>query len=389
MYIDTQEALETFIHACMGAPHLSVDTEFLREKTYVPLLCLVQMSTGSHEAVIDPFAPLDLRALVPLLTDTRTVKVFHAGEQDRAILYHEVGVAVAPVFDTQRATLLLGLPQQMSLAQLVRHFAKVTLGKEESFSDWAQRPLTKTQLAYALDDVHYLPAIYEQVVAALEERGRLSWLEEDFKAMEDERLYRVDEREIWRKLKGLAALKGRQLAVVREVAAWREGIAQARNLPRKWVLSDELLLEVAKREPSSFDALFKIRGLKERLGRRDGQQVLDAIETAHALPQDAWPVRQRPPGSDANLTAKLDLLGALVHHRAKELHIASSFLTSHDELAHLAAGRRSGLTILKGWRRELIGDELLQLLDGDIALSLAGENLKVTLLSQAGGVCAQ
>jgi ribonuclease D len=389
LYIDTQQALEEFVATSRGGPILGIDTEFLREKTYYPQLCLLQIATDKCEAVIDPLASLDLSVLCPLFTDERTVKVFHAGDQDRAILYQVLNVVVRPVFDTQRAALLLGLPQQMSLTALVRHYCEINLKKGESFSDWAQRPLTHTQLAYASDDVRYLPTIYRKIVSELTASGRLSWLDDDVREMESESNYRVELSDVWKKLKGTSALKGSQLATIREVAAWREQLAQKRNLPRKWILSDELLVEIARREPGSLEDLFRTRGLKEKLGKKWSQEVLDAIERAQELPSDEWPVRERMPSRDTNTAAKLDLMNAVLHHRAKESRIASSFLTNRDELARLAAGQRENLMILKGWRRELVGNELLRLLDGMLSLSLIDDELKVTLLSQAGSSPAQ
>jgi ribonuclease D len=383
LYIETNQDLEKFIAACAKASVLAIDTEFLREKTYYPQLCLLQLATDGQEAIVDPLAPIDLKALVPLLTDERVVKVFHAGDQDRAILYHELGAVVRPVFDTQRASLILGVSQQMGLATLVRHFCGVNLRKGESFSDWSQRPLTKTQIDYALDDVRYLPTVYKKMIAELTASGRLEWLEQDFQAMEDESRYRVDVREVWQKLKGVSSLRGSKLACVREIAAWREMVAQQRDLPRKWIIPDELLVEIAKHEPDSLDALFRIRGLKERLGRKWPNELLAAVSKARKLPPSEWPIVERPASIDMNTTAKIDLMNALLHHRAKELHIASSFLASHGELVKLALGEHEDLQLLAGWRRKLIGDELLRLLAGDVALSLEEGELKVTLLSQA------
>jgi ribonuclease D len=389
VYIDTQHALEQFVADIQESTILTIDTEFLREKTYYPQLCLIQLATEGHEAVIDTLAPLDLAALTPLLTSERVTKVFHAGDQDRVILYQVLGTAVRPVFDTQRAALLLGLPQQASLAMLVKRFCDVDLEKGESFSDWSQRPLTPTQLAYAIDDVRYLPLAYERIVAALESNGRLAWLDDEFKEMEDEEKYRVDVRDAWRKLKGASRLKGSQLAVIREIAAWREQTAQRRNLPRKWVLSDDLLVEVARREPTSLEDLYCIRGLRERLGKGWSQELVAAVESALSKPSEEWPTQERTSTKGGQSAAQLDLMNALLHQRAKELQIASSFLASHDDLTHLAAGQREGLAILKGWRRELLGDELLRLLAGQISLSLAGDGLKVTLLSQADATRTQ
>jgi ribonuclease D len=389
LYIDTQEGLEELIAACSGSSVLTLDTEFLREKTYYPQLCLLQIATETYEAIIDPFAPLDLTALTPLLTDAHVMKVVHAGQQDLAILYATLNTTVRPVFDTQRAALLLGLPQQISLATLVRHFCGATLNKEDSFSDWARRPLTQKQLDYALDDVHYLPSIYRKMRQQLVEAGRLEWLQEDFEAMADAKSYRNDVREAWKKLKGTAAFKGRRLAVLRELAAWRELTAQRCDIPRKWVLSDDFIVEIAKREPSSLSELFQIRGLSERLESREARAVLRAIATARRLPESSWPAREHPQHNPTALAAGLDLAHALLHHRARELHVADSFLANRDELIRLVSGQREDLALLTGWRQELIGNELIRLLDGGISLSLEGSSLKVTLASQATVPSAQ
>jgi ribonuclease D len=383
LYIDTQEDLSAFVKACSSASLITIDTEFLREKTYYPQLCLLQIATEDYEAVIDPLAALDLTVLTPLLIDEKIMKIFHAGDQDRAILYNVLNTPVRPVFDTQKAALLLGLPQQISLATLVSHFCGVALKKESSFSDWSQRPLTAEQLSYAYEDVRYLPEIYTKMREKLLESKRLAWLEEDFKLMEEESIYKLDVRLLWKKLRGASALKGRKLAIAREITAWREETAQHRNLPRKWVITDEHIVEIAKREPQSIEALFRVRGLKERLGQRWAQEVLEAIRKGQSIPESEWPERDRPPFNKMVCLAKLDMLTALLHLRSKELRIASTFLTNHDELECLASGQRKGLPLLKGWRRELIGDELLMLLDGKLSLSLSGDDLKVTFAEQA------
>ncbi|MDR0350460.1 MAG: ribonuclease D, partial [Coriobacteriales bacterium] len=193
MYIDTQQALEDFVAGALGAQILALDTEFLREKTYCPQLCLLQASVDGRKIVlIDPLAPLDLTVLIPLLIDERTTKIFHAGDQDLAILYQELGVVARPLFDLQRAALLLGMPQQSSLVDLLKRFCGVSLTKGESFSDWARRPLEPAQLSYAEDDVRYLPRAYEQIIEELQAQGRLSWLEDEFKDLEDEERYRFN-----------------------------------------------------------------------------------------------------------------------------------------------------------------------------------------------------
>ena len=380
LYITTQSALDEFIKTSQEADFIAIDTEFIREKTYYPQLCLMQIATPNGNVAIDPLGELDIKSLAPLFTNPKVTKVFHAGDQDRIILYAELGAVVRPVFDTQRAVMLLGLPQQMSLASIVKRFCGVNLSKGECFSDWAQRPLTEKQLSYALDDVRYLPEIYQKVVQQLGDCGRLDWLLEDLRSMEDEANYRQEPGDAYKRLKGITALRGRQLAVAREVAIWREGSAQRRNLPRKWLLSDELLVEVARREPTTIAELHTIRGLKEQLGNRQSQELVQAVDKARKQPQVEWPVREQLPNNDAGITVKVDMMTALLHYHAKQLRIASAFLTNHNELVRLAAGQRQDLEILKGWRRELLGNELLRLLDGRLSLSFSGDELRITEL---------
>jgi len=382
LYIDNQESLEETIAIFSKADFLTIDTEFMHERTYYPKLCLLQVASDDLEVIIDPLAPLDLTSLTKILTDQDITKVFHAGDQDRIILYQMISAPVSPVFDLQRAVLLLGLSQQMSLASLVKHYCDVNLKKDESFSDWSQRPLTTEQMNYAINDVHYLPYIYRTIVQELEENGRLHWLDDDFAAMGDESLYAVDSREVWKKLKSATSLKGQQLAIAREVCSWRELTAQRRNTPRKWILPDELIIEICRRAPASVPDLLKIRGMKNHMNSQSADQVLEAVAIAKQLPPVTWPKNEKFRSFDSGLSSKLDLLNSLLHLRSKELHIASSFLTNHSELVRLACGQRTDLPLLSGWRKELIGDELVSLLEGKLALSLEGDDLKVTLLPQ-------
>jgi ribonuclease D len=384
LYVETQKTLDEGIAIAKQSDFIAIDTEFIYERTYYPQLCLIQVASEGFEALIDPFAPLDLKSMTDLLVDDTIMKVFHAGSQDRIILYQTLGVPVRPVFDLQYAVLPLGLPQQMSLSALVRYYCNVSLKKEESFSDWARRPLTEQQLIYAYDDVRYLPDVYRKVVKELMDYGRLSWLEDDFKAMEEESNYLVDVSETWKRLKGATSLRPSQLALAQDMCAWREQTAQKYNMPKKWVLSDEFVIELCRRSPKTADDLFMIRGIKNHLNKKWVNEIIDTIAGAKEKPPVRWPTHEKLPRNDNGLVPKLDLLTTLLHLRAKELHITSSFLSNHDDLLRLASGQRKDLDILKGWRRELVGNELVQLLDGKLAISLNGDDLEVTLLSQAG-----
>ncbi|MEF9877457.1 MAG: ribonuclease D, partial [Gordonibacter sp.] len=259
MYIATQENLVAFAERAATSSVLAIDTEFLREKTYYAKLCLLQMATDSETVIVDPFGVDDLGVLVGLLEDERIVKLFHAGGQDLEIILREVGVLPKPVFDTQVAAALLGHTQQIGYASLVHAECNVSLKKTDSFTDWSRRPLSDSQLDYAADDVVYLPRLYASMRAALEEKGRLSWLGRDFEDLVDPQRYDTNERTRYKRLKRVSQLSRRQLSAAREVASWRELEAQRRDVPRKWVVTDEQVVEACKREARTIDELFMVR----------------------------------------------------------------------------------------------------------------------------------
>ena len=378
MYIATQENLAAFVERARSSSVLAIDTEFLREKTYYAKLCLLQMATDDEVVIVDPFEMDDLSVLAPLLTDERIVKLFHAAGQDLEIILREVGVLPRPVFDTQIAAALLGHTQQIGYAALVHAECGVSLKKIDSFTDWSRRPLSASQRDYAADDVVYLPRLYAGMRAALEEKGRLHWLDHDFEELSDPARYEANERERFRRLKRVSQLSRRQLSAAREVAAWRELEAQRRDVPRKWVVTDEQIVEACKREARTIDELFMVRGMSDRLSTKDARCVVALMSSALDAPPDAWPEPDRCGKNEPNVDAELDLMCALVRLRAKQNGVAFPTLASHDDLARVARGYREGVDVLRGWRRSLVGEELLRLLEGKIALSLSNGEIKVT-----------
>lgn len=378
MYIANQNELVSFTDRAKKSSVLAIDTEFLREKTYYARLCLLQLATDTETAIVDPFSVDDLGVLAPLLEDRSTVKLFHAGSQDLEILYREIGVLPKPVFDTQIAAALLGHTQQLGYASLVYAECGVQLKKIDSFTDWSRRPLSQSQLAYAADDVVYLPKLYQTMHAALEEKGRIHWLDQDFEALSDPSRYEVNEQERYRRLKRVSQLSRRQLSAAREVAAWREIEAQRRDVPRKWIVTDEQIVEACKREARTIDELFMVRGLNERLGTKDARTVVALIGKGLDAPKDTWPETDRSSRNERNVDAELDLMTALVRLRAKENGVAFPTLASHDDLARVARGYTDGIDLLRGWRRTIVGAELLELLAGNLSLSLERGQIKVT-----------
>lgn len=367
-FVATPEELDQLVADLAGSELLAIDTEFLREKTYYAKLCLIQINNGDIQAIIDPLALKSLDALVPILTDPACTKVFHAGSQDIGILYHETGVMPAPVFDTQTAAALLGHPLQMGYGPLVKAMCDVKLAKADSYTDWSRRPLTKDQVRYALDDVVYLPEMYRMMTSELEERGRLSWLDEDFATLADPARYENVPEEMWRRVKRVSSLSRRQLAIARGVAAWRESEAMRRDIPRRWVMSDEAVVEIARKAPRDVDRLMEVRELNNRLSMRASREVLAAVKEARELPESELPRIDRAPHGAHEIDGVVDLMAAVVEIRAKENDVAPPVLASKDDLSRLARGHRDDSALLMGWRYEMVGRELIDLLEGRLVL---------------------
>lgn len=378
LYISDQESLEAFVERARSSSVLAIDTEFLREKTYYAKLCLLQMATDDEVVIVDPFAVRSLAALTPLLQDESVMKLFHSGGQDLEILYRMTGVLPAPVFDTQVAAALLGHTMQVGYGALVHSLCGVTLKKTDSFTDWSRRPLSESQLEYAADDVIYLPEMYRTMRNRLETKGRLAWLANDFAELSDPARYEEDPRLRYRRLKRGSSLSRQQLSAAREAAAWREVEARKRDIPRKWVITDEQIVEVCKREARTIDELFMVRGMRDRLTTRDARALVACMKAGMDLPSEQWPELDRASKSEPNVDAQLDLMTALVRLRARENDIAMQALASHSDLAQVARGYTEGVDVLRGWRRAMVGEELLELLDGRIALSLDADGLQVT-----------
>ncbi|MDO4443512.1 MAG: ribonuclease D [Slackia sp.] len=378
MYITDHKQLKEFVARAKNSPLLAVDTEFLREKTYWPRLCLIQLATEEESVVVDPFRVTDLSALAELFVDEKIVKLFHAAGQDMELIVHEMGVIPKPVFDTQIAASLLGDTLQIGYGALVLNECGVKLKKADSFTDWSRRPLTDSQVEYALDDVIYLPRIYRSMKARLEGLGRLSWLDRDFEELSDPDRYRVDPFERYKRLKRVNQLTPQQLSAAREVAAWRDTVAMKRNIPRKWVMTDEQIVEICKREPRSLDELFMVRGVSNALKTGDARSVLAACSRGLDVPEEQWPELNKSYKSEPNVDPQVDLLYSLVKIRAKEAGVAFGVLASHADLAKLVRGHYDEVDILKGWRRHLVGEELLSLMRGEIMLGIEDGLLKVT-----------
>ncbi len=346
---------------------LALDTEFIREKTYYPKLCLIQISNGEIAACIDPlaFKEADLTILLDVLYDGNILKIWHSARQDLEIFLHDWQQIPLPLFDTQPAAALLGYGNQVGYANLVKQVLDIDLPKDQSRTDWAARPLSEQQIRYALDDVVYLGELYLAMRGKLADRERLQWLAADFAELANPATYAPDPQSLWKKIKGRQHLRGRQLAILQSLAAWRERLARERDLPRKWLLKDDVMVELCRRMPRNLAAMGKIRGVESGLIRREGDALLKLINQACQLDRDAWPTeKQYPQTLTPQQEAMVDLLSAALRLIAAEHQLSPQAIATHKELAKLVRGETDCL-LLEGWRRAVAGDQLQRVMHGE------------------------
>lgn len=359
-FVDTAAQLEQHISRWRSAEFLAIDTEFVREQTYYPQLCLIQISAGDTQVCIDPLAIPDLQALLDLLLDPGTSSVFHAASQDLEIFVRMAGRSPEPLFDTQIAASLLGYGDQLGYAGLVNKMCGVSLDKSLSRTNWARRPLTGNELAYAADDVRYLAEIYPRLRDELERRGRLQWQIEDCTAMAQPQRYQMRPELEYRRLKGLVRMPAKAQHVAARIAAWREVLAEQRDRPRRWILPDEAVYAMAERQPSSRAQLADLKVLPAKTVEKYGDTLVAVIAEAMEIDAPALFNEQR-----ADDDAKLLLKRVLEQARAiaKELDIPPSLLAPRADIEALAdQGEAADIALLRGWRREVAGDALLKLL---------------------------
>lgn len=379
LYVDTPGALDALCLKFRDRDWLALDTEFIRERTYYPQLCLIQVSDGETHACIDPQALKDLAPLKSILYDPAVTKVFHAAGQDLELFYHLEGRVPTPVFDTQLAASLAGFGDQIGYARLVQEMLGVELDKAHTRSDWSRRPLAPAEIAYAIDDVKYLCLVYEKLKNELERRGRLDWLTADFAALTQSARFDNPPEDAWERIGAASKLRPAQQKVLRALAAWRERQAREHDRPRRWILADDPLLDLARRQPKTADDLSRMRGIPDGVLQKQGAELLAAIASAAASP-DLAPTRDAIRLNAAQQTM-LELLQALVHVLSEKEQVSPAALTNRRELERLIIGERE-LPIVQGWRRAAAGQTLMDLLEG--RLSVAIENGRVVTRAVAG-----
>lgn len=379
--ITDSAALAAFCDDIRDAPFICVDTEFMRESTYYPELCLVQVATPERAAAIDPLADgIDLTPLLDLMVNNEEIlKVFHAGGQDVEIIHNLTGKTPHPIFDTQIGAMALAQAEQLGYSNLVESWLGISLDKGARFTDWSRRPLDKRQIDYAIADVTHLAKIFPMMLDKLRATGRGHWLDEEMEKLADPANYELDPDDAWGRVK-VQSRKPDVLGRLRAIAAWREREARSKNLPRGRIAKDETLAEIAAHPPRTQDDLGKIRGLSSSWRNNDiGARLIQAIAAAEPMDRDELPSNApRAPGLGKEGALVADLLKLLLKIRAREMNVAARLMARSDELEMLAAGVRDGLAILTGWRFDIFGHDALELVEGRLGFTVRKGKLQMT-----------
>lgn len=382
--ITDNDELRAFCAPLATVEYVTVDTEFIRERTYWPVLCLLQIGGPDGAAAVDALAPgIDLTPVFELLANRNVLKVFHAARQDMEIFCRAMDECPAPVFDTQIAAMVCGFGDSVGYETLVAKLAKASVDKSSRFTDWAARPLSDKQISYALSDVTHLRTVYEKLQTKLEKSGRLAWVASEMEALHDRSFYETDPMEAYERLK-VRRPTPRLLAILREVAAWREIEAQRADVPRNRIVRDESIVEIAHHPPKSVENLARIRGLSQKMAEGwQGRQIMEAVERGRALPDDECPKPVEKPVLPRGIGPVADLLKVFLKMCAEESGVAQRLIANSEDIDTLAAfGEDANVPALKGWRRELFGEAALKLRDGRMGLAIKNRTLAVVDLPE-------
>lgn len=351
--------------------HIAVDTEFLRETTYYPKLCLIQIASADEAVAIDPLVvDIDLSPVYALFSNPDIVKVFHAGKQDFEIFYQLMNKLPSPIYDTQIAAMVCGLGDQVGYDRLIQSVLNIQIDKSSQYTDWSQRPLSAKQYQYALDDVIYLERAYTLITEKITYAGRETWLTEEMQQLSEPDQYIVDMDQIWTRIKHRIN-KPQGLNRLKHLGRWREQKAQNQNQPRQRIAKDDMLVTIVQQNPKSLDELSRIRGVNSNIVKHSGNDILNVLSTADIENKDQWPKpTPRPPKPAPQATA--DLLKVLLKHCAEDTDVASRLIANNQDIDQLARGKTDHIKALQGWRYEVFGQWAEKLLNGQIALSANG-----------------
>ncbi|MEQ8479916.1 MAG: ribonuclease D [Hoeflea sp.] len=375
--ITTTEALAAFCARLAAHDFVTVDTEFLRETTYWPELCLIQMAGPEDEGIVDPLAKgIDLQPFFDLMGNPDVVKVFHAARQDIEIVVNRGDLVPHPIFDTQVAAMVCGFGESISYDQLVSRITGAHIDKSSRFTDWSRRPLTDKQLDYALADVTHLRDVYLELLSRLKAEGRSHWVADEMAVLESRMTYEMDPSDAWRRLK-MRVRKPIELCVLQHIAAWREREARTRNVPRGRILKDDAIYEVAQQQPANAEALSRLRTIPRGWERSaQGAKLIEMVNEALATPKEDMPRLPKPKQAPEGAQAAIELLRVLLKLTVEKENVAAKIIATSDDLEAIATeGEKADVAALKGWRRELFGDRALKLIRGDLALKFTGKKV--------------
>ncbi len=382
--IENQKKLDDFCASLKGAPFITIDTEFLREKTYYPKLCLIQMSGPDKEAkAIDPLnTGLDLSPVYDLLFDETILKIFHAGRQDLEIFFKETGKVVGPFFDTQIAAMVCGYGDSVGYQGLVQNLTGAQMDKSSQYTNWAQRPLSEKQINYALGDVTHLVDIYLKLAEELDARGRTEWVFQEEEILGDPATYENDPYKAWERIK-IRSARPKNLAVLRAVSAWREERAQDKDLPKTWIMRDETLADIASQIPQNVEQLKKIRNMSADMAAGHvGKTILSLIKQTLESDKKDWPQPEKKRTLHSSAAATADILRMLLKVQCLRNDVATKLVASKEDIEQLAMEDKPDIPAMRGWRYEVFGKDALALKNGDLAIGLKGNKISKFKISK-------
>jgi ribonuclease D len=378
-YIDTNEQLADFCDRIRNAGYCAIDTEFVREKTYYPILSLIQIASEEYMACIDPLVIDNFEPLVSLIQDPNLVKVFHSPSQDLEILYQQFSLIPQPIFDTQLAAAVLGYDYQIGYADLVNQIIGVKLEKKHTRANWTRRPLSQDEIDYAMDDVRYLVPVFQTLKTELEDKKRNAWIEKDLLAMTAISNFQIEVDDLWQRLKGVQKLKGVELQIARYLCRWREKLAQQKNLPRRWIVKDDLLIDVARLKPSKMDDFDSIRDVNEKFIQRHGDTLLQIVATAQNTPASEWPQQAAKQSLSTHQQALGDCLMALCRVIAEDNQVALATLATRKDIDSLITNRKNS-RLSQGWRFSMAGEKLMHFIHGQSVLGVRDDLIEINAI---------
>ena len=373
--IKDNNTLKKFCKKCIKEKVLAIDTEFVRENTYYPVLCLVQIASKNFSAAIDPLSDIDMSPVLELLFNKNILKVFHAGRQDVEIFFNLTGQIPEPIYDTQIAAMFCGLGDQVSYDKLVNKFLGLTLTKDSQFSNWLQRPLTNKQLQYALADVNYLIRVYPLINKMIRDADRTKWVEREIQYLNNKKLYNINSNEVWERIK-VKNPKREVLNILKYLAKWREIECKKRNIPRNKLIKDEHLVTLSHLKPKDILSIKKIRGIPKNLSNIDLNKIIETIKIAQNIDINEWPEIPTYIRKSNVDKVSLDLLKLLLSYCSQESGLAEKLIANADELRSILDGNIKDLKVFNGWRNEVFGKFVNLLMEGKIAFTMKDKRIK-------------